>query len=146
MVLDLNRFRRAIATERGVFPPSAFVRCYQWEEEAASSPTSRCQTDISRTIQPFVRFKLRPGGSRQQPVTSMIRHLMKNPKTLYDANACFVCNADHLYCSRENPRLCRSGCQSLIFSGVCSSPFERASLTSVQRHSLAPGPVAKRPP
>jgi len=49
------------------------------------------------------------------------------------------------YCPRENPRLCRGGCQSLTFPGVCSSPFERVSLTSVQRHSLVPWPVAKRP-
>src|SRR4051812_10699322 len=49
------------------------------------------------------------------------------------------------YCPRENPRLCRGGCQSLTFPGVCSSPFGRASLASVQRHSLAPWPVARRP-
>src|SRR4051794_41858232 len=46
---------------------------------------------------------------------------------------------------RENPRLCRGGCQSLTFPGGCSSPFGRASLASVQRHSLAPWPVARRP-
>src|SRR3954447_510044 len=48
------------------------------------------------------------------------------------------------YCPRENPRLCRGGCQSLTFPGVCSSPFGRASLASVQQHSLAPWSVAKR--
>src|SRR3954452_23166850 len=55
------------------------------------------------------------------------------------------CLHSYFYCPRENPRLCRGGCQSLTFPGVCSSPFGRASLASVQRHSLAPWPVAKRP-
>jgi MFS family permease len=47
-----------------------------------------------------------------------------------------------LYCLRENPRLCRGGCRSLTFPGICSASFGHASL---QRHSLAPWPVAKRP-
>src|SRR3954462_10942188 len=50
-----------------------------------------------------------------------------------------------IYCPRENPRLCRGGCQSLTFPGVCSSPFGRASLASVQRHSLHHGRLRKGP-
>src|SRR5436305_10905472 len=31
-------------------------------------------------------------------------------------------------CPTENPRLCRGGCQSVTFTGGCSSPLKRAPL------------------
>src|SRR3954469_6301211 len=112
-----------------------------------------------RTVAKMLSFSVPPGYRRSRPAkrpkldpfTGIIDRILEEDqsrpaKQRHTSKRIFVrLREEHGYCPRENPRLCRGGCQSLTFPGVCSSPFGRASLASVQRHSIAPWSVAKRP-